>query len=163
MPGRIRDASDYPVRPGERVAERFTVLLLLGAGGFATVWLVRDEVERHGRYVALRVVSPSEADRSAAAIGRLRRWERDQGSPGVFLVELERVYHLSMHGAYCCQVFPVVGPALSALCKKRFLRYPSFVKGIAQQLARALRTMHSLGVCHGGELFALAMPPRPRR
>lgn len=148
----MKTGSDSPIRPGDRISGRFTVLLLLGSGGFATVWLVRDSLEVHGRYVALRIPAQCELDRSAAAANRLRRWERDHGDPGVFLLELERVFHASEHGIHCCQVLPVVGPTLSALTRRLLLLYPSFVKGIARQLAEALHTMHSLGVCHGGEM-----------
>lgn len=148
----MKTKDDSPIRPGDRISARFTVLLLLGSGGFATVWLVRDSLEVHGRYVALRIPAQCELDKSAAAANRLRKWERNQGAPGVFLLELERVFHVSEHGFHCCQVLPVVGPTLSALTRRRLLLYPSFVTGIARQLAKALHTMHSLGVCHGGEM-----------
>ena len=35
-----------PIEPGDRIANRFVVLHKLGYGGFATVWLVRDEKRR---------------------------------------------------------------------------------------------------------------------
>lgn len=41
----------------DRIANRSIVFHKLGYGGFATVWLVRDETLRHGQYIALKVVS----------------------------------------------------------------------------------------------------------
>ncbi|KAK3906799.1 hypothetical protein C8A05DRAFT_29345 [Staphylotrichum tortipilum] len=47
------------------------------------------------------------------------------------------------------RLFPVLGPSL-AFFNHDFARlYPPFVKDFACQLARALDTMHALGVCHG--------------
>jgi serine/threonine protein kinase len=133
------------------------VLHKLGYGGLGTVWLVRDGERRHGLYVALKVISAewSEEYENPAVVQKLRDYERENGFPGLFLVELERVFHEGRNGRHLCQVFPVLGPPLSTLNTRRFLLYPSFVKGFARQLAIALDAMHSLGVCHGGKLRAL--------
>jgi serine/threonine protein kinase len=142
-----------PIDLGDRIADRFTVLHKLGYGGFGTVWLVSDDEKRHGRYVALKVVlaSWSQEYEPPAVLDRLRKYEHDNGSPGLFLLELERVFHTSRNGRHLCQVFPVLGPSLSALSTPFFRLYPSFVKGFARQLVHALHVMHSAGVCHGGE------------
>jgi hypothetical protein len=144
-----------PIHLGECIAGRFTILHKLGHGGFGTVWLARDAASRHGRYVALKVVSAeySEDYEPAAVLDRLKKYEHDHGSPGVFLVELERLFHTSRNGRHLCQVFPVLGPPLSSLNTSNALLYPTFVKSFASQLASGLATMHSLGVCHGGKLY----------
>jgi serine/threonine protein kinase len=146
-----------PIHLGECVAGRFTVLHKLGHGGFGTVWLVRDAANRHGRYVALKVVSAeySKDYEPAAVLDRLKKYERDHGNPGVFLVELERLFYISRNGRHLCQVFPVFGPPLSELNTPRNLLYPTFARSFAQQLTSGLATIHSLGIWHGGKLLLL--------
>lgn len=140
-----------PIHLGDRIASRFTVLYKLGHGGFGTVWLVRDAQNRHGRYVALKVVSAeySQDYEQAAVLEQVSKYERDYGHPGVFAVELERFFHTSRNGEHLCQVFEVLGPPLSVLNTPRALLYRAFALDFARQLARGLATMHSLGVCHG--------------
>ncbi|KAK4246705.1 kinase-like domain-containing protein [Corynascus novoguineensis] len=142
-----------PIELGDRVANRFIVLHKLGYGGIVTVWLVRDEELRHGRYVALKVVSADWSNdakfEKTRIVYPLRGNERDNGSPGLFVLELERVFHTSKNGRYLCHVFPVLGPTLASLNTSDFRLYPSFVRTFAQQLVRALNIMHALGLCHG--------------
>ncbi len=149
-----------PIHLSECIAGRFTVLHKLGHGGFGTVWLVRDAANRHGRYVALKVVSAeySEDYEPAVVLDRLKKYERDHGNPGAFLVELERVFYTSRNGRHFCQVFPVLGPPLSELTTPCDLLYPNFARSFARQLASGLPAMHSLGVCHEGKLLLLAPP-----
>lgn len=146
-----------PIELGDHVADRFVVLHKLGYGGFATVWLVRDEERRHGRYVALKIVSADWSKdakfKSTKVVDPLRSYERNNGFPGLFVLELERFFHPSRNGHHLCQVFPVLGPALVSLNTSGFRLYPSFVRVFAQQLSQALDTMHALGVCHGGKLL----------
>lgn len=147
-----------PIELGDRIADRFTILYKLGYGGFGTVWLVRDDEERHGRYVALKVVSAdwSQDYEPAAVVSRLRNFERENGFPGLFLLELEHVFHTSRNGLHLCQVFPVLGPTLFSLDDFYCRLYPCFAKDFARQLTKALETMHSLGVCHGGKWLVSA-------
>jgi serine/threonine protein kinase len=157
-----------PVDIGDRIAGRFTILHKLGYGGFGIVWLARDKEKRHGRYVALKIVA---ADSSGeyepqAVIDRLRKYEQDHGFPGLFLLELERVFHTSKNGRHLCQVFPVLGPSLKDLVTPSSLLYPSFVKPFARQVAVALDVIHSMGVCHGGKppsSSQASSPPPPAR
>ena len=147
-----------PIDLGDCIAGRFTVLHKLGHGGFGTVWLVRDAANRYGRYVALKVVSAeySEDYEPVAVLDRLKKYEREHGNPGVFLIELERLFHTSRNGRHLCQVFAVLGPPLSELNTPRDLLYPTFARSFARQLASGLATIHSLRVCHGGKLLLLA-------
>jgi serine/threonine protein kinase len=89
-------------------------------------------------------------------VDRLRRFERDNQFPGLFITELERCFHTSRNGRHLCQIFPVLGPSLATLSNEPLLLYPSFVKDFARQLARALHTLHGLGICHGGKRHQLA-------
>ena len=154
-PSKYSPGGFCPIELGDRIANRFIVLHKLGYGGFATVWLVRDEEQRHSRYVALKVVSADWSQdamlQSTEVVDPLRDYERDNGSPGLFGLELERLFHTSRNGDHLCQVFPVLGPALVSLNTSDFRLYPSFVRAFAQQLAHAMDTMHALGVCHGGK------------
>jgi serine/threonine protein kinase len=154
-PAKYHEGGFCPIELGDCIADRFIVLHKLGHGGFATVWLVRDDEKRYGRYVALKVFSADFSHdynlKPTAAVHRLREFERDNGSPGLFALELEHIFHTSRNGRHLCQVFPVLGPSLSSLNNDNFLLYPPFVRDFACQLARALDRMHALGVCHGGE------------
>jgi serine/threonine protein kinase len=143
-----------PVDIDECIASRFTVLHKLGHGGFGTVWLVRDAAKRHGRFVALKIVSANYSDdyEPVAVIQRLQDYERDHRFPGIFLLELERLVHTSRNGRHLCQVFPVLGPPLYSLNNPDYLLYPSFARDFSRQVTAGLAAMHSLGVCHGGEL-----------
>jgi hypothetical protein len=94
----------------------------------------------------------SEDYEPAPVLDRVKKYEREHNSPGVFLVELERLFHTSKNGRHLCQVFPVLGLPLSELTTARDLLYPAFAKSFARQLASGLATLHSLGVCHGGKL-----------
>lgn len=106
-----------PIEVGDCIANRFIVLHKLGYGGFATVF--RDEERRHSRYVALKVVSAGWSQdamfQSTEVVDPLRDYESDNGSPGLFGLELERLFHTSRNGDHLCQVFPVLGPALVSL------------------------------------------------
>jgi serine/threonine protein kinase len=136
-----------PIHLGDKIAGRFTILHKLGHGGFGTVWLVRDDTSRHGRYVALKVVSAEDSEdyEPQAVLDLLREYEQRHGNPGVFLVELERLFHTSRNGRHLCQVFPVLGPPLSALNTVWGLLYPTFIRGFARQLASSLAAMHFFG------------------
>jgi serine/threonine protein kinase len=153
-PRKYRPGGFCPVDIGDLIADRFVVLHKLGYGGFGTVWLVRDD---ENRYVALKIISAAwfEDYEPPAVFQKLRHYERENGFPGLFLVELERVFHNSRNGRHLCQVFPVLGPPLSTLNNRKFFLYPSFVKGFARQLATALDATHSLGICLGGTLLSL--------
>lgn len=141
-------------RLGDRLGGRFTVLQKLGFGGYGTVWFVGDDDEkRHSQDVALKVVaadSSQDCHSTTTVIDRLRHYEHDNQLSSVFVAELERCFHTSRNGRHLCQGFPVVGPSLARLSKDH-LHYPSFLKPFACQLARALDSMHTLGVCHGGK------------
>ncbi|KAK3368756.1 kinase-like domain-containing protein [Podospora didyma] len=115
---KYREGGFCPIHIGDRIADRFTILHKLG--------------KRHGmRYVALKVVAAdwSEEYEKSGAVEILRKFESDNGSPGIFLVELKHFFHTSKNGQHLCQ--------------------PRFVVEFAQQATKALEIMHSLGVCHG--------------
>jgi serine/threonine protein kinase len=154
--GKYCEGGLCPIELGDRLANRFTVLHKLGYGGFATVWLVRDDEELHGRYVALKVLSASLSQHyePASVIDRLRQFENDNGSPCPFVLELEHVFHTSRNGRHLCQVLPVLGPSLASLNTFDNRLYLPFAKSFARQLAKALNTLHCLGICHGGEPLA---------
>jgi serine/threonine protein kinase len=151
---KYHDGGFCPVDLGDRIASRFIVLHKLGYGGFGTVWLARDEQGRHGRYVALKIVSAVSSDEhEPPAVIQLHGDEGSKGHTSRFLLELERVFYSSRNGRHLCQVFPVVGPTLYALNGTRYnWLYASFVLPFAHQLVTALDAMHSVGVCHGGKL-----------
>ncbi|RDA89926.1 hypothetical protein CP533_3295 [Ophiocordyceps camponoti-saundersi (nom. inval.)] len=138
----------HPVHLGDRFDDgRYRVVHKLGAGGYATVWLARDDIE--GKWVALKIVdavhSASTATNSVLSSSALR----DGGAQ--FVVEHHR--HFSFdgpNGRHLCLVLPVLGPSLSELSYYLQCRLtPQFARKVARQATIAVAELHSRGLCHG--------------
>ncbi len=142
----------HPIDIGDKIAQRFTIVHKLGYGGFATVWLAREEGE--SRYVALKVVAAdySETYEELPAIATLL-----EQFPDLFLAELERFHVDSPNGRHLCQIFPVLGPTLHPLTDVFHRLYPEIALDWCRQLVHAVEVMHSHGLCHGGECLQISL------
>ncbi|RCI09558.1 hypothetical protein L249_4045 [Ophiocordyceps polyrhachis-furcata BCC 54312] len=107
---RYKPGGFHPVQLGDRYDDgRYKVVHKLGAGGFATVWLARDENEE--KWVALKIVD-AEHSASTATKSVLSR----SASGAQFVAEHHR--HFSFdgpNGRHLCLVLPVLGPSMSEL------------------------------------------------
>lgn len=129
---------------------RYRVVHKLGAGGFSTVWLARDENEK--KWVALKIV---DAEHSASTITKSalsRSAIRD--SEAQFVAEHYQQFTFDgPNGRHLCLVLPVFGPSTSELSHSFSCRLtPWLARRLAYQAARAVADLHSHGLCHGGEL-----------
>ncbi|KAI1357397.1 kinase-like domain-containing protein [Xylaria arbuscula] len=147
-----------PVDISQLISRHFRIVHKLGHGGFATVWLARDE--RKNRYVALKIVAAehSETYETLPKIASLR-----QSFPAFFLAELERFFIDSPNGRHLCQVFPVLGPNLASLTDFHCRLYPDIARDFARQITQAVEAMHSHGLCHGGECIRFMFPPEKEK
>ncbi|KAK1767603.1 kinase-like domain-containing protein [Phialemonium atrogriseum] len=140
-PEHYRQGGYLPVHIGQRIAKRFKIVHKLGHGGFATLWLAREEDK--SRYVALKIVTADQSKTYEAApeVASLLR-----NSRGFFLAEHERFFVDSRNGRHLCQVFPVLGPTLDDLTDFHHRLYPECVQDFARQMVLAVDTMHLNGL-----------------
>jgi predicted Ser/Thr protein kinase len=132
------------VRPGQRVANRFVVARLLGAGGMGAVYLARDE--QLGEEVALKVIAglglldPSAADRLRREASTARRISH----PNV--VRLHDIGEES--GLLFLSMEYVAGESLAARLKRIGAIPATQLRPIAEQLCDGLAAAHAAGVIH---------------
>ncbi|MBZ5711982.1 serine/threonine-protein kinase [Nannocystis pusilla] len=132
------------VRPGQRVANRFVVARLLGAGGMGAVYLARDE--QLGEEVALKVIAglglldPSAADRLRREASTARRISH----PNV--VRLHDIGEES--GLLFLSMEYVAGESLAARLKRIGAIPAAQLRPIAEQLCDGLAAAHAAGVIH---------------
>ncbi|KAI1250835.1 hypothetical protein MGN70_007893 [Eutypa lata] len=135
----------YPIHIGDQIGERFKIVHKLGYGGYATVWLAREE-DKH-RYVALKIIIADKSETYESLDGIASLLDR---FPDLFLAELERFFVHSPNGRHLCQVFPVLGPTLDILTDHHHRLYPEYVRDLSLQMVQAIEVMHLNGICHGG-------------
>jgi serine/threonine protein kinase len=132
------------IRVGTRVAGRFIIERLLGAGGMGAVYLARDE--QLGEQVALKVIAGlAVLDPNAAE--RLRReasTARKISHPNV--VRLHDVGE--EHGLVFLSMEYVAGESLAARIKRLGALSPAQLLPIAQQLCEGLAAAHAAGIVH---------------
>ncbi len=132
------------IRPGQRVAGRFVIVRLLGAGGMGAVYLARDE--QLGEEVALKVVAglglldPSATDR----LRREASTARKISHPNVV-----RLHDIGEeHGLLFLSMEYVAGESLSARLQRLGALPAVHLKPIAEQLCEGLAAAHAAGVVH---------------
>ncbi|MFY0540370.1 protein kinase domain-containing protein [Nannocystis pusilla] len=132
------------VRPGQRVANRFVVSRLLGAGGMGAVYLARDE--QLGEEVALKVVAglglldPGAADRLRREASTARRISHPNVVRLHDIGEENGLLFLSMEY--------VAGESLAARLKRIGAIPAAQLRPIAEQLCDGLAAAHAAGVIH---------------
>jgi serine/threonine protein kinase len=116
----------------------------LGMGGMGAVWKALDT--RLERYVALKFLSPSLSDEPLS----LARFQRE----GRVIARLNHPNILTVYEAGVQEKTPFIctevvdGHDLSSLLKRTGRFSAGKVQDIAQQLLRALESIHSLGIVH---------------
>ena len=154
-----RSGGFHPIHLGDTLkGGRYRVLHKLGYGGFSTVWLARDE--NQNRLVSLKVLT-ADASRKRTELKLLRHLdEHAQANPwrGNIIVILDDFTTDGPNGTHLCYVSQPGGPSLSAISDSpgeiagtRRLRAPLAHK-LARQLAKAVSSIHDVGIVHGGAL-----------
>ena len=132
------------IRGGTRVAGRFVIERLLGAGGMGAVYLARDE--QLGEQVALKVIAglalldPSAADR----LRRETTLARKISHPNVV-----RMHDLGEeHGLLFVSMEYVAGESLAARIKRLGVIPANQLRPLAMQLCEGLAAAHACGIIH---------------
>ncbi|KAG6247642.1 hypothetical protein E4U24_003087 [Claviceps purpurea] len=135
---------------------RYRIMLKLGYGAFATVWLARDLVEK--RYVAVKVGLGSDKplpDREADILSQIR--ETGPGKHGYErVIELLDVFIVEgPNGFHQCLVTEVVSP----LSDEDTNDYCSY--NVVRQIVEGFAFLHGEGIVHGDPHignFGIALP-----
>ncbi|EEU35232.1 uncharacterized protein NECHADRAFT_54574, partial [Fusarium vanettenii 77-13-4] len=146
----------HPVHLGDLFDEgRYRVLHKLGAGGHATIWLARDLLELS--WVALKIVLAEESQAIEFSVTLAHSIVSKSFHDHRF-VTYERYFYIDgPNGIHLCLVLPVLGP--SAYRVSHYLEsrmQPRLARSVALQVAQALAELHSQGLCHGGEQYAIS-------
>src|SRR5215210_6228140 len=133
-----RDASPLPLEPGDVVAERYEVLRLLGSGGSAYVYAVRDR--RIGDELALKLL------RGDVDVARSRREaEFARGSSSTRLV---RAFDLvEADGLVFLTMELVPGGSLRERLRREPLPIDEVVR-LATEILEARADLHALDLVH---------------
>ena len=143
----------HPVSLGDVYDERYRVVHKLGAGGFSTVWLARDDTEQ--RWVSLKIVvaDHSEAFETKHVATQQAALRCGSQANSKLAVEYRRFTIDGPNGRHLCLVLPVLGPSASQLsCYLESRITPRLARKAAYQAAQALANLHAQGLCHGGKL-----------
>jgi serine/threonine-protein kinase SRPK3 len=145
----------HPVHLGDVYDnKRYRIVHKLGAGGFSTVWLARDESEN--KWVALKIVVADHST-SVADKGLLfhHAASNNLSIEATFVAENRRFTIEGPNGRHLCLVLPVFGPSASRLSSGFDSRLkPWLSRRAGYQATKAVAELHAGGLCHGGKFLA---------
>jgi hypothetical protein len=152
--GNYRPGGFHPVVLGDVFNNRYLVVHKLGQGGFATVWLVWDQVENH--YVTLKIIRADRSERCQEL--KILRY---LGQFNIDLAEnficplLDHFWVQGPNGSHACLVLPLAGLQVSdSIAISESYTNEERVAGArhyVHQLAHAVAFLHSIGIVHGGK------------
>ena len=142
--GEYSEAGQHVLTSGHLLAQRYEILKLLGEGGMGAVYQARD-VEL-GRLVALKVIRPDLA-RNRAILDRFK--QELILATQVTHRNVVRIYDLGeAEGIKFITMEYVEGEDLATVLHQRVKLPPHEAVNIIEQVCRALRAAHSVGVIH---------------
>jgi serine/threonine-protein kinase len=132
-------------KPGDRIANRYTLERLIGSGGVGDVFLALDDV--HGRYVALKLLRGQLA-RNIVVVNRFRREAR-------ITAQLSSPHAVKVHdfdqaadGLLYLAMEYLEGEAMNDLLEREGFLPQRRVMDIAMDLLHVLGEAHGFGIIH---------------
>ncbi|ATY60334.1 kinase domain-containing [Cordyceps militaris] len=140
----------HPVHLGDTFDDgRYRIVHKLGAGGFSTVWLARDEKDK--KWVALKIVAARHSIPTAEKSSLTHAMLPVDGKQRVVVHRRQFTFD-GPNGHHLCLILPVLGPSMSDLSYHWNCRLtPWMARRAAYQAVRAVADLHSQGLCHGGQ------------
>ncbi|KAK8022667.1 kinase-like domain-containing protein [Apiospora rasikravindrae] len=139
------------------INNRYQVIYKLGFGGFGTVWLCYDTLEKVWRALKIHQARQSSSRRCPESRGDVlvsQMLEKDSVSVketldnGVVL-PLDNFWIDSPNGQHLCSVLPVLGPRLSDLMDYMAGDDPGRINKMSFQIVKGMEFLHKHGICHG--------------
>jgi serine/threonine-protein kinase SRPK3 len=155
---RYQPGGYHPVHVGDIYDNgRYKVTHKLGSGGFSTVWLAHDTVA--SRLVALKILVAA-ADPDSQEVRTLRVISHSaHDHPGKRHISnlLDEFALESRNGTHKCLVLEVEGDSVEeyVYATKRLSAKQAWT--ISKQITLVLDHLHTLRICHGGELYVEIM------
>lgn len=144
----------HPVHIGDMLNDQYRVVDKLGVGGHANVWLCRDILEVMPQYFAVKVLMADASiddSHELRVYHLIRRGLARREESKYFSLPIDRFDIHGPNGHHFALVYPVLGPTVS-----RIRGVPGLIDSgkalrmLCAQVVRAMATLHSHGVCHGG-------------
>ncbi|KAK7937356.1 uncharacterized protein PG986_014224 [Apiospora aurea] len=139
------------------IKDRFQVVYKLGFGGFGTVWLCYDTLEKAWRALKIHQALQSSSRRCPESRGdglvsqMLGRSSVpiDEALDNGVVLPLETFWIESPNGQHLCSVLPLLGPRLSDLIAHMGGDDPDRIKKMGRQVVKGMEYLHKHGICHG--------------
>lgn len=163
----VEDIEDYvkggfhPVHLGDTLFDgRYRIVHKLGAGGFSTVWLARDEIKK--TYVSLKILQAkaSEDCTELKTQEQLERSSSNFGSDHVSLLQ-DHFFIEGPNGRHAALVYAIAGPSIHSLYTRdgavrgSYRLRSDLARKAAFQTTKALEYVHNAGVVHGGQYIVV--------
>ena len=140
----------HPVHLGDTFLDgRYKIIHKIGAGGFSTVWLARDNSA--GGWVALKIVVANHSASVETKSSAVRLAAERCSGPTAFVADDHHFTIDGPNGHHLCLVLPLLGPSAHQMTFDRRSRLrPALARKASYQTATALVALHAQGLCHGG-------------
>ncbi|KAJ5626710.1 hypothetical protein N7528_004137 [Penicillium herquei] len=151
---RYQPGGYHPVTLGDSFKDdRYKIHHKLGWGGFSTVWLAKDR--DRNQWVSLKIMTAnSSVSRELQMLKYLEEHSQGELSSNYVVQLLDTFTHEGPNGVHRCLVFELLGPSvdqvLSDYHEGRDKIDSETVLQMSTQLLKAVRFIHSVGMCHGG-------------
>ncbi|KAM0080438.1 hypothetical protein ACKRZS_007415 [Fusarium odoratissimum] len=140
-PQRYLEGLYYPICIGETLADQYRIEHKLGHGGFSTVWMAYDILEK--KDVALKIMTPEDSNEHEYQIQT--EIARDTQNTSHLILYQNTFLLRGSHGNHRVLVLPLQGPNLRDHLRQKPLRIRM---SAAKQLLQAISHLHDIGIVH---------------
>ncbi|RAK99538.1 kinase-like protein [Aspergillus ibericus CBS 121593] len=153
---RYQPGGYHPVSLGDTFKDgRYEVHHKLGWGGYSTVWLVYDLMQK--QWVSLKIMTADRTDHSheLEILQRLARHSGDslRGLSYYIVQLLDTFFHPGPNGVHQCLVFELLGPSVIHVLKDYYdsgdVLEPETIMRMSEQLLKGVGFIHRAGLGHG--------------